>query len=145
MALPTMATINTAVNNVYAALTAARREKRRDGQENFGRVQEAIKAAYKADVTVTVADATDATLAAFFGAGGDLNDAFIASNVPLEVGRVFKVTGTGDTTDNALQAAKGSAIAANDQFEITNTGTPAVVYLGLSTALDFAGELPPDL
>lgn len=145
MALPTMATINTASNNIYAALTAAYREKRREGLESFGRVLNALTAAYKADVTLTVADATDANLTAFFGANGDLNDAFKLSNVPLEVGRVFKVTGAGDTTDNALQAAKGSAVAANDQFEITNTASPAVVYLGLSTALDFADELPPDL
>lgn len=38
-------------------------------------------------------------------------------------GMVFKVTSTGDTTDNALQTAKGSAPANNDLFAITSKTT----------------------
>lgn len=141
MALPTMASINTAVNDLFAAFSALKsREKSRAGVQSLNEVQEAVRAAYAADVNLTVTDATDATLAAFFASTGELGIAFAATQYPLEVGRVFSVNGAGDTTDNALQTAKGSAVAANDVFEITNTGTPAVVYLGTTTTLDFTDE-----
>ncbi|KKL33258.1 hypothetical protein LCGC14_2368400, partial [marine sediment metagenome] len=39
------------------------------------------------------------------------------------LGMVFKVGGTGDTTDNALATAKGSAPANNDMFAITSITT----------------------
>ena len=49
----------------------------------------------------------------------------------VAIGLVFKVGGTGDTTDNALAAAKGSAVANNDLFVVTSiTGTGEVVYIG---------------
>ena len=48
----------------------------------------------------------------------------------VAIGLVFKVTGTGDTTDNALENAKGSAPAANDLFAVTNITTEEVVYIG---------------
>ncbi len=48
----------------------------------------------------------------------------------IAVGLVFKVGGTGDTTDNALATAKGSAPAANDLFAVTDISTETVVYIG---------------
>ncbi len=48
----------------------------------------------------------------------------------IAVGLVFKVGGTGDTTDNALAAAKGSAPANNDLFAVTDISTETVVYIG---------------
>ncbi|TET41442.1 MAG: hypothetical protein E3J60_04625 [Dehalococcoidia bacterium] len=50
------------------------------------------------------------------------------------VGQVFKVNGTGDTTDNALAIAKGSAVVANDLFTVSNAtgGSEAVIYVGNS-------------
>ncbi|KKK51801.1 hypothetical protein LCGC14_3111330, partial [marine sediment metagenome] len=48
----------------------------------------------------------------------------------VSVGLIFKVGGTGDTTDNALAAAKGSAPANNDLFAVTDISTEAVVYIG---------------
>ncbi len=80
-------------------------------------------------LSLTIADATDADLAAFFATpAGQL---FVAKGGAVEVGDVFTVSGTGDTTDNALQAAKGAAIAAGDVFKVTNIGggTQAVIFL----------------
>ena len=48
----------------------------------------------------------------------------------IAVGLVFKVTGTGDTTDNALAAAKGSAVANKDLFVVTDISTETVLYIG---------------
>jgi hypothetical protein len=56
-------------------------------------------------LTMTVTDATDADLATFFAAAGEL---YVAFTRAIAVGDTFKVTGAGDTTDNALQAAKRS-------------------------------------
>jgi hypothetical protein len=78
-------------------------------------------------LTMTVTDATDADLATFFAAAGEL---YVALTRAPAVGDAFKVTGVGDTTDNALQTAKGGAVAANDVFIVSNIGTPAVVYAG---------------
>lgn len=75
---------------------------------------------------ITVSDATDATLAAFFAESGEL---YIAKGSTIAAGDTFKVSGTGDTTDNALEAAKGSAVAADDIFRVTAIDTPAVEYV----------------
>lgn len=87
-------------------------------------------------IAKTYTDATDATLAAFLA---------ITGVIPAALGRVllpgerFKLGGTGDTTDNALQAVKGSAIAAGDVFEVNAAGT-GVTYLG-NTGTVASGDL----
>jgi uncharacterized phage protein gp47/JayE len=48
----------------------------------------------------------------------------------LNIGDTFLVETTQDTTDAALAAAKGSAPAQYDVFEITNVVAPAVSYVG---------------
>jgi len=48
----------------------------------------------------------------------------------VAIGLVFKVTGTGDTADNALAAAKTSAVAANDLFAVTGIASEEVTYIG---------------
>lgn len=53
---------------------------------------------------ITITDALQANLAA------------LVSAFSLQDGGFFTVTGTGDTADDALQAAKGSAVAAGDRF-----------------------------
>ena len=87
------------------------------------------------DYSLVVTDTQDADLAAFFAdPGGEL---FIANgNSAILVGNVFQVGGTGDTTDNALAAAKGGAVADNDTFAVTNVtgGSEAVVYVGNLTS-----------
>ncbi len=86
----------------------------------------------------------------FFLGGGDGNyaDGELAeentSAIPA-LGDVFRVQGTGDTTDDALEGAKGSAVADNDTFIITGLGSisnptgASVDYLGNAAIL--AGEL----
>ncbi len=73
------------------------------------------------------------------GAGNQFWDDFaltVEGSEAVAVGMVFKVGGAGDTTDNALAAAKDSAgisataVAANDLFAVTNITTAAVVYIG---------------
>lgn len=90
-----------------------------------------LVALIKDDLTVT--DTGDADLAAFYVSGGELYAGL--GNVNAAVGDVFKVAGTGDTTDNALEAAKGSAVANEDVFIVTNIVTEALVYLGVAAAL----------
>lgn len=53
---------------------------------------------------ITITDSAQANLAALVAAHS------------LVAGGFFTVTGTGDTTDNALQAVKGSVPAAGDRF-----------------------------
>lgn len=140
MALPTMANANTAVNNLFAALSASKtRANARASIQSLNEAVAGVVAAYKPQVDFVVTDLTDATLAAFFT--GELATAVATQNRPLEIGFVFQVGGVGDTTDNALQAAKGSAVADGDIFEVTNVSTAAVVYLGASGDLDFTGEV----
>lgn len=143
MALPTMATTNTAVDNVFAALAASKayNANSRAAIQSLQEVVAGLTKAYKPQVDFVVTDLADATLVAFFASTGELGIAAAAQNRPLEVGFVFQVGGVGDTTDNALAAAKGSAVADGDIFEVTNTGTPAVAYLGAAGTLDFTAEV----
>lgn len=154
MALPTLATVQTAVKNLSDACledkTAVGAETAWQDLQGIVNLLKRAQTTYAglgilpsrvfegsgysdelaADFTVT--DATDATLAAFFAASGELGVAVdAAQDRAVVVGDVFRVNGTGDTTDNALSAAKGSGITAGDVFVITNTGTPAVSYLGV--------------
>lgn len=55
------------------------------------------------------------------------------------VGMVFKVTSTGDTTDNALAIAKSSAPAANDLFAVTSITTTGSEIMADSKDRDFTG------
>lgn len=142
MALPTMATMNTAVNNVFAAISAnPRRQNSRRQAAWLAQVTSALEEAYSPAADFVVTDATDATLAAFFAATGEL---YAALGRAPAVGDVFQVGGTGDTTDNALATAKGGPVADGDVFEVTNISTEAVVYLGAAGDLDFTAEQVPD-
>lgn len=142
MALPTMALVNTAVDNLFAALSASKtRANARSSLQSLQEVIAGLVAAFLPQVDLVVTDLADATLVAFFATAGELGVAIDAQNRPLEVGFVFQVGGSGDTTDNALAGAKGSAVADGDLFEVTNVGTPAVVYLGAAGDLDFTGEV----
>ncbi len=76
-------------------------------------------------------------------ADGELAEAN-SSAVPA-VGETFRSAGTGDTKDNALEAAKGSSPVAEDLFVITNLGSvgspgdAAIDYLGNAAIIE--GEL----
>lgn len=142
MALPIMADVNTAVNDLFAALSASKtRGNARSAIQSLQEVIADLNRAFSPQVDFVVTDATDADLAAFFVTTGELAVALAAQNRPLEVGFVFQVGGSGDTTDNALAGAKGGAVADGDLFEITDISTEAVVFLGAAGDLDFTGEV----
>lgn len=143
MALPIISTLNTAVDNIYAALTARKdKEKARSGCQSLQECFGPLTSAYAPEVDFVVTDVTDATLTAFFATGS--GELAVALARAVRVGDVFQVGGTGDTTDNALAGAKGSAVADGDLFEVTDVSTPTVVYLGAAGALDFTGEQGDD-
>lgn len=139
MARPTMATLNTAINNVFAAVDADQLSiNARKAACNLEELASFLLDQYTPDVDFVVTDAQDATLAAFFAStAGEL---YVALGRDPQVGDVFQVGGTGDTTDNALAGAKGGAVADGDIFEVTNISTEAVVYLGAAGDLDFTAE-----
>ena len=74
---------------------------------------------------------------------GDIGDN--GADAMPDVGDTFRVQDSADTKDNALAALKGSAIAAEDLFIITNLGSvaspgsAAVAYLGYAAVVE--GEL----
>lgn len=72
--------------------------------------------------TLAIVDGTFVNLAALY--------AYLASLRTPTTGELFAVLGSGDTTDDALETAKGSAVVANDVFAILNLTTPAVTYVG---------------
>ena len=81
------------------------------------------------DFEVTITDNTETISTAF--QSGEL---FAANGGAVPgVGDYFEVLGLGDFTADDLETAKGSAVAANDFFEVTNNGLgmEAVAYLGL--------------
>jgi bifunctional ADP-heptose synthase (sugar kinase/adenylyltransferase) len=128
MAYPTIAVVNTAINALYDLFAANKTSTK--GRYMIGllnKIGNEVKAKYTPLVDFTITDATDADLAAFYAADGELG---VALERPAQVGDVFSVTGTGDTTDNALATAKGGAVADNDVFIVS--GAAAVVYLGVT-------------
>lgn len=78
---------------------------------------------------LTITDSTDATVAALISATGQVGVA--NGGVALPPQYWFKVNGNGDTTDNGLQAAKGSAPAAGDRFRANLLGGVSYIGLGL--------------
>ncbi len=86
------------------------------------------------NIQLTVTNEADADLAAFF-AGELIAAKTAAGDVAIAVGDIFKVQGTGDTTDNALETAKGSSVADEDIFVVTDISTEAVIFVGNNVAV----------
>lgn len=130
MALPTSATIQAAVSDVFAALKEyPLKRNARSGVGSLGQVTAVLAEAYRSFDSSTV---TGANLSALFpNLEADKGN-------PLEAGDIFKVPGAEDTTDTALATAKGSAPVAGDLFVITAVGTPAVGFVGQTP--DFSTE-----
>lgn len=191
MALPTKAALNTAVNDVYAALADRKwKQRARSGVASLNEVYVALEEAYEADADFVVTDVQDGclfhalsdALVAIAAIDDDLtvtdtqdimlytmlsgstelvaliaDDLLVTDNrdsdigaliagelavglghVPV-VGDIFKVQGTGDTLDGALETAKGGAPANEDIFVVSNVLVPAVVFLAATTLAD--GEI----
>lgn len=139
MAFPTKSDVETAVTNLFNALNElpAVVPNARSAVASLQEVAQVLAQVYVADVDFTVNDQTDADLAAFFAADGELG---VALGREARVGDVFKVAGAGDTTDDALAGAKGSDVADNDVFIVDGIGSGASVqHLGNGDA-DFSSE-----
>ena len=123
--MPSIAEVNAAA--AALALIAAASNNPAGAQQEARQVCERARSQrvrFLADNTAAIvfADATRANLAALFA----------AEAVGVAEGDAFSVADADDTTDNALQAAKGSAVANLDVFQ--RTGAAAVKYLGATTA-----------
>ena len=123
--MPSIAEVNAAAATL--ALIAAASNNPAGAQQEARQVCERARAQrvrFLASNTAAIvfADATRADLAALFA----------AEAVGVAIGEAFSVADADDTLNNALQAAKGSAVAAADVFQ--RTGAAAVKYLGASTA-----------
>lgn len=138
MARPIVTTIQTAVQNIFAAITDVKShfESPRMSQA-LDEIIAGIQVLYR-PFSVTVPGG-QATLTPFFAgallAAKQADSVYGAGStslpqVSLQVGDNFTVTSAVDTTNTALATAKGSAPAAGDIFEITNVSAPAVVYMG---------------
>lgn len=162
MALPNPSVIKAAIESLYAAFTADKTAQGcRSAVQTLNEMQFRLNYLYQIETVpvtdnadkvmiamlnddaglvalilddLTVTDVADADLDEFFVSGGELYAGL--GDTPAAVGNIFKVAGTGDTLDNALAGAKGSAVADEDVFIVTNIVTEAVVYLGA------AGSLP---
>ena len=194
MTLPTMAAVNTAVNDAYAALADRKwKQRARAGVASLNEVYVALAEAYIVDQDFVVTDVQDGCLYAFMQndvqaialiaddltvtdtqdiilfnmlSGSTEMVALIADDLTVTdtvaaaiaeffagelatglgaapaIGDIFKVAGTGDTTDNALETAKGGAVADEDMFVVSAiaSGSEAVVFLG-NTATLADGEI----
>lgn len=129
--MPSIAEVNTAAdaldniaacsNNPAGAIQEARQVMERARAQ---RVRYLKTLADGGNTTALVfADAADADLGAFLVGGSA--DAILN-------GDAFSVADADDTTDNALQAAKGSAVANKDVFQ--RLSDSAVKYLGATDA-----------
>jgi hypothetical protein len=120
MALPSIASVNTAASTVEGIIADAQNPAalRQVARELFEQYRQAFNRAVASAEALVFADATRADLTAFFAAEG----------ADVAVDGFFTVADADDTTDNALAAAKGSAVANKDMFE--RTGAASVSYVG---------------
>lgn len=139
MAFPSVATVVADVESIYTIFSTFKtKEGTRAGVSVLNELVGILNRLCRVKEDFTVTDATDATLTAFFASSGE--------GAAVVLGDAFRVNGTGDTTDNALATAKGSAVAANDVF--IRSAAAAVVYLGSwasgAEPFDFDGEMESD-
>ena len=142
MSLPTIAGVNTAISSIFAALAAKPQAMNaRRAVSDFTSIYAFIERLYTPLVDVPITDSADADIAELLSPSGSVGAA--AGGRQVRAGDVFQVGGAGDTTDNALTAAKGSVPSAGDLFAASAVN--AVVYVGnTSTPLDFSGKYVSD-
>jgi hypothetical protein len=113
-----IATAVATVSDVIKARNSGDAGALRDAAAVFARVVDQ----YTRETTVDTVTASGADAAAFFTAAS------------IADGDVFKVAGTQDTDDDALETAKGSPPAAGDVFQRVTT---AVVYVGPAAGIAY--------
>ena len=125
--LPTIAAVQTDVEALYAVFADDKTAPRaRQGVITLSELISPLNDAYTPNVVVTITDGTDADDATLIGAAGEVGLALGRASVE---GDIFEVTGTGDTTDNAL-AAVGGPIAGS-LYQVA-AGAATFIYLGNS-------------
>lgn len=129
MALPTIAAVQADITALYGVLAERKTLPRgRVAVAALNEMIQAINEAYEPQYTITATDGANmgATDGDFIATGG----LYAAKgNVAGIAGDIFKCSDTADTTDNALQTAKGGAPAANDIFQV-DAGAATFTYLG---------------
>jgi hypothetical protein len=125
MALPAISAVQTDITAIYAVLADNKvAAGARYGVQVLSELIAPLNAMYNPTVTLTITDATDADDAALLLVTGEVGLALGRAAVE---GDIFAVTGTGDTTDNAL-AAVGGPIAGS-LYQVA-AGAATVIYLG---------------
>ncbi len=121
MALETVANIVADIEGIYASLSdSPSKWGMRSAVSILNELAGTLNRLYRPTVSLTVTDATDANLTAFYSSSGE--------GAAIGLKEVFRVGGAGDTTDNALATAKGSAVVANDVF--VRDAAATAVFLG---------------
>lgn len=137
MALPVANLVKDAIETIFDAFNEdPTRPGSRAGVDALSEAARAVSKMYDV-VNVAITDATDAGVAELIASGGELED--------YAIGVVFRTTGgTADLTDDALETAKGSAVATGDVFVVDDAAS--VKYLGNNSghAIDAAGETSQD-
>lgn len=137
MAYETVAVVQAAVTSIYNAVSQRKTLPRgRAAVAALNEIRQAIVESYVTDLSVLITDTTDASPTAAFVIGGQVGAAFGRACV---AGDTFTTTGgTADFTDNALQTAKGGAVATGDRFEVLSATT--VGFMGTSTDVEMDDE-----
>ena len=128
MALSNAATIQTALQNLYAAFVVDKTERgMRTAVNHLSWLTGTLNFLYGVPTNIALtADSDDADVAAF-----------VAAESTMSAGTIYRCTvATFDFTDNAMGTAKGSAVAVGDVYVITAAGT-GVVYLGNNSGITF--------
>lgn len=129
MALPTIAAVQADITALYGVLAERKTLPRgRVAVAALNEIIQALNEAYDSQFTITATDGANmgATDGDFIATGG----LYAAKgDVAGVAGDIFVCSDTADTTDNALQTAKGGAPAAGDLFQVA-AGAATVTYLG---------------
>ncbi len=141
MARPTMSSINSAIDTVFSVFSEDKtRIGAREGAQALQETFSKIANLYAPDVVVTITDGVDAGLTAMYQ-GGEVEAAFNAVGAELIEGKIFEVTGSGDSASNVLQGFKGTPLVAGDRFEVTGISSPNATFLGNTSTFDFTAEV----
>ena len=125
MALPTVAAVQTDVEALYAVFADDKTAPMaRQGVIALSELIAPLNGAFTPNVALTITDSTDANIGALLAITGEVG---IALGRAAAEGDIFSVTGTGDTTDNAL-AGLGGPVAGS--FYQVAAGGVTALYLG---------------